>query len=140
MEELLFGFLSIQEIKLKFYKEILMKNITITDKLNKSLTYIVEDANVDSFISKIPALGFGRAESTITTKDIDGNDIVEIVSAEFTYVIVDLSTDPEYLLQVCYKNRRREYGDIGSQLDEQFHNYDAWKARIAAIKAKYPKS
>jgi len=36
--------------------------------------------------------------------------------------------------------RRREYGNIGDQLDEIYHDIDAWRARIASIKEKYPKS
>jgi len=38
------------------------------------------------------------------------------------------------------KNKRRiAYGSIGEQLDEIFKDIDAWKARIQAIKNKYPK-
>jgi hypothetical protein len=37
-------------------------------------------------------------------------------------------------------NRVKEYGSWQSQLDEIYHNgIDAWKTRIASIKAKYPK-
>ena len=36
--------------------------------------------------------------------------------------------------------RRNEYGDIGSQLDEIYHDIDAWKARILTIKTNNPKS
>ena len=36
--------------------------------------------------------------------------------------------------------RRNEYGDIGSQLDEIYHDIDAWKARIQTIKDANPKS
>ena len=36
--------------------------------------------------------------------------------------------------------RRNEYGDIGSQLDEIYHDIDAWKARIQTIKTNNPKS
>ena len=36
--------------------------------------------------------------------------------------------------------RRNEYGDIGSQLDEIYHDMDAWKARIQTIKTNNPKS
>ena len=40
-----------------------------------------------------------------------------------------------------YASRRiRLYGRIGAQLDEQYHDYDAWKARIAAVKEKIAKS
>jgi hypothetical protein len=36
--------------------------------------------------------------------------------------------------------RRNEYGDIGEQLDEIYHDIDAWKARIHTIKTNNPKS
>ena len=36
--------------------------------------------------------------------------------------------------------RRAAYGDIGEQLDEIYHDIDAWKTRIAGIKADNPKS
>ena len=36
--------------------------------------------------------------------------------------------------------RKNEYGDIGSQLDEIYHDMDAWKARIQTIKTNNPKS
>jgi hypothetical protein len=43
-------------------------------------------------------------------------------------------------LEDVYENRREEYGTIVSQLDEIYHTgLDSWKARIANIKAKYPK-
>ena len=35
--------------------------------------------------------------------------------------------------------RRAAYGDIGDQLDEIYKDMDAWKARIAQIKADNPK-
>ena len=41
-----------------------------------------------------------------------------------------------------YKSQRRaEYPDMSSQLDDIYHNgIDGWKASIKAIKDKYPKS
>jgi hypothetical protein len=43
-------------------------------------------------------------------------------------------------LEDVYENRRKDYGTIVSQLDEIYHNgIDAWKARLASIKTKYPK-
>ena len=51
--------------------------------------------------------------------------------------------DKQFELQVLedvYKNRRKEYGTVVSQLDEIYHTgLDAWKDRISAIKTKYPK-
>lgn len=44
------------------------------------------------------------------------------------------------VLEDVYENRREEYGTIVSQLDEIYHSgLDSWKARLANIKAKYPK-
>ncbi len=37
------------------------------------------------------------------------------------------------------EKRVEEYGGIGSQLDEIFHNITAWRTRIAKVKNKYPK-
>ena len=36
--------------------------------------------------------------------------------------------------------RRSAYGDIGEQLDEIYHDIDAWKTRIQGIKTANPKS
>ena len=43
-------------------------------------------------------------------------------------------------LENVYVNRRKEYGNWESQLDEIYHNgIDTWKTRISNIKQKYPK-
>ena len=43
-------------------------------------------------------------------------------------------------LEDVYENRRKDYGTIVDQLDEIYHEgLDSWKARLANIKAKYPK-
>jgi len=36
--------------------------------------------------------------------------------------------------------RRQAYGDIGDQLDEIYHDIDAWRTRIQGIKTDNPKS
>ena len=38
------------------------------------------------------------------------------------------------------KTRRRAYGDWKDQLDEIYHDIDAWKARLLSIKSSNPKS
>jgi hypothetical protein len=35
--------------------------------------------------------------------------------------------------------RRAEYGTWNQQLDEMYHDFDAWKTRIAGVKSKNPK-
>jgi hypothetical protein len=43
-------------------------------------------------------------------------------------------------LDTVINNRLKEYPKISEQLDEMYHNgFDAWKAKIKAIKDKYPK-
>lgn len=65
---------------------------------------------------------------------------------EYTVEIIDLSLDPEYLLDQCYKNRIAEYPSLGDQLDAFFHyrqgNASAFEDldnQIKAVKLKYPK-
>jgi hypothetical protein len=36
--------------------------------------------------------------------------------------------------------RKAAYGDIGEQLDEIYHDIDAWRTRIAGVKSDNPKS
>ena len=36
--------------------------------------------------------------------------------------------------------RKNAYGDIGDQLDEIYHDIDAWRTRIQGIKTNNPKS
>lgn len=36
--------------------------------------------------------------------------------------------------------RRSAYGDIGDQLDEIYHDIDAWRTRIQGVKTANPKS
>ena len=38
------------------------------------------------------------------------------------------------------KTRRKEYGSWNDQLDEIYHDIDAWKARLQTIKTNNPKS
>jgi len=62
--------------------------------------------------------------------DIDGNEVA------IDMATVNVWVDPE-----AYKDKRRaEYPSIPDQLDTLYHGgYDAWKATIQAVKAKYPK-
>ena len=48
--------------------------------------------------------------------------------------------DTEEANNVVRATRRAAYGDIGEQLDEIYHDIDAWKTRIKAVKDANPKS
>lgn len=56
---------------------------------------------------------------------------------EYSFEIIDVTG--QATLEECHKNRIELYGSIADQLDEIYHDYDAWKARITAVKAQFPK-
>lgn len=68
---------------------------------------------------------------------------VELSEAESEQVVKDAAAikveRDAYDAEAWVRSRVEEYGNIGDQLDEQFKDFDAWKTRIAAVKAKYPK-
>ena len=65
----------------------------------------------------------------------DYANYLEWVEAGNTATAADAIPDPTY-----QENRVKEYPPIGDQLDEIYHNgIDAWKAKIKAVKDKYPK-
>ena len=51
----------------------------------------------------------------------------------------ETAADTEEANAQVRNTRRIAYGDIGEQLDEIYKDIDAWKARIAQIKADNPK-
>jgi hypothetical protein len=63
--------------------------------------------------------------------------------AEYTIEIIDLDSDPAYLLELCYKNRRAEYPPVTDYLDAVVKNdqvaVQAYIDACLAVKAKYPK-
>ena len=65
-------------------------------------------------------------------------DIAQPTDAQLTsYETTANTTEANATVDATRKN---EYGDIGSQLDEIYHDIDAWKARIAKVKLDNPKS
>ena len=77
---------------------------------------------------------------------VSGNDIntIEWHDGNPTNITNQQILDKQSELQALedvYVNRRNEYGNWQSQLDEIYHEgLDSWKTRIASIKAKYPKA
>lgn len=47
--------------------------------------------------------------------------------------------DMEWKADAWLTHRKNEYGSWQQQLDEIFHDVDAWKERIQSIKDNYPK-
>lgn len=63
----------------------------------------------------------------------------EVVGKRYNPDSEDWEPCPAYAEALVYAQRRAEYGPIGEQLDEIYHDIEAWKARIAAVKAANPK-
>jgi hypothetical protein len=84
----------------------------------------------DEVVAKIDDDGKSRLSCSVDNEEFkkwlaDGN----------TATAADAIPDPTY-----QENRVKEYPPIGDQLDEIYHNgIDAWKAKIKAVKDKYPK-
>ena len=53
---------------------------------------------------------------------------------------VSSQSDTDYNNFHTRRVRKKLYGNIGDQLDEIFHDIDAWKARIQQIKTENPKT
>ena len=66
---------------------------------------------------------------------VEATNYLKWVADGNTATAADAIPDPTY-----QENRVKEYPPIGDQLDEIYHNgIDAWKAKIKAVKDKYPK-
>ena len=77
--------------------------------------------------------------STNVFKLVDG-ETIELTEEENNQRIADSETaQAEHEAGAWLRNRQEAYGDWADQLDEMFHDFDAWKARIQGIKDANPK-
>ena len=95
------------------------------------------------------ANGVSNVDFTTDVKlqdDSDGNgvyikewnlDIAQPTDAQLS--AQESSANTEETNNAVRATRKAAYGDIGDQLDEIYKDIDAWKARIAQIKADNPK-
>lgn len=72
-------------------------------------------------------------------KVVDGERIELTEEENAEWISASEAAEAEIAATAWLRGRLREYGAIGDQLDEQFHDFGAWKARIQAVKDKYPK-
>ena len=72
-------------------------------------------------------------------KMVDG-ETFELTEEENTQRLAELAEAKKaHDATAWLRGRMEEYGSWGDQLDEMLHDFDAWKARIQAVKNKYPK-
>jgi len=72
-------------------------------------------------------------------KMVDG-ETIELTEEENNQRIADnKDAKAEFEAGAWLRGRFEEYGSWNDQLDEIFHDFDAWKTRIQSVKDKYPK-
>ena len=77
--------------------------------------------------------------STGVFKLVDG-ETIELTEEENNQRIADgEAAQAEADATAWLRNRQEKYGSWNDQLDEIFHDIDAWKARIQAVKDASPK-
>ena len=87
-------------------------------------------------------------DNVILQNDMDGNGEyiktwnVSGKSKPTTSQLNGVASDAETLITniKVKKTRKRSYGALSDQLDEIYHDIDAWKTRIKSIKDSNPKS
>jgi len=77
--------------------------------------------------------------STNVFKMVDGETIELTEEENNAWVASQEAAQAEIDASAWLRGRLEEYGSWDTQLDEMFHDFDAWKTRIQAIKNKYPK-
>ncbi len=77
--------------------------------------------------------------STGVFKLVDG-ETIELTEEENNQLITDQEAAQAAREATAWlDNRLKAYGNWSDQLDEMFHDFDAWKARIQAVKNANPK-
>jgi hypothetical protein len=77
--------------------------------------------------------------STGVFKLVDG-ETIELTEEENNQLIADNeAAQAQWEAGAWLRGRQEEYGALTDQLDEMFHDFDAWKARIQAVKDANPK-
>ncbi len=77
--------------------------------------------------------------STGVFKLVDG-ETIELTEEENNQRIAESeAAQAEFDASAWLRGRQEEYGALTDQLDEMFHDFDAWKARIQAVKDANPK-
>ena len=72
-------------------------------------------------------------------KMVDGETIELTEEENAERISAGEAAQAEWEAGAWLRGRQQEYGGVADQLDEMFHDFDAWKARIQSVKNKYPK-
>jgi hypothetical protein len=77
--------------------------------------------------------------STGVFKMVDGETIELTEEENAERVSAAEAAQAEWDAEAWLRGRLEEYGGWTDQLDEMFHDFDAWKTRVQSVKDKYPK-
>lgn len=112
-----------------------MKKIKVTEKSGASIEYI----NDGEILNRLHLMGHGLPE--LPELDKEGNPTGNIIPAEYTVEIVDITAEHE--LNQCIANRKSEYPTMEEFLNAYFDGGEVavqeLQAKRVLIKQKYPK-
>jgi hypothetical protein len=104
----------------------------------------VLDSRIDIKIL-VPEVIDQETQDVITPAVTESINMVQL-RATYTVEIIDLSVDPTYLLEQCYKNRKAAYPTITDFADAYYHSQNGnnapmteWLAAQEAVKVQFPK-
>lgn len=77
---------------------------------------------------------------TDTIYNMVNGELIELTEDELKQREKDAIEAQELIdSEAWINNRKKAYGNWQEQLDEMFHDFDAWKARIQSVKDANPK-
>jgi|TARA_Y100000296_G_C5111736_1_gene225537 hypothetical protein len=101
------------------------------------IAYLEANGKTKDDFSKVGLVNnLDGAGDIIETWNVDG--LAQPTEEQLTSLDAQATTD--YNNFKVDKTRKRSYGDWREQLDEIYHDIDAWKARLLSIKNSNPKS
>ena len=92
---------------------------------------------VEAVLSINPESAFSISE-TYESLLWHSTDIDKPTKSEFDKALAKIKSDWE--AKQYQRDRASAYDPITEQLDQIYHDMDGWKARIKAVKDKYPKT
>ena len=87
----------------------------------------------DAILNLIPNAKFAINEGVLIWDDERGQPTDEEIQAKLSEL------QAEYEANQYQRDRAVAYDPIPEQLDQIYHDIDGWKAKIKAVKDKYPK-
>lgn len=122
-----------------------LKNIhtnAITGRFGKPERWVLE-SQLEDYEKLITPIDSKK----VIVDDIETDDLMFLLPADYTIEILDLDNDYDYQLELCYQNRRKEYPTTEELLEaimEKFgenrpEKFNELHSKRMTVKSKFPK-